>query len=219
MIVIPSLAIDADVRWLQGRIDDLSWMGFQRLQISVRQSDFSSRGRRDLEDLLRDAPCPIQVAGHFTSGDDIDSVLDAGAELAVLGSRALDEPEWLRGVVGQFPNQLLVRAPARERRVRTRGLVRSVPMDLRDLAQELDGLRIAGLIVRFAPDTAIEHSDLSTIEDVTESVDYPVQVSGTDLGLSTLRDLEFRGVDATLMDSASMAGALDEPSLARTFVD
>src|SRR6185436_17602207 len=115
--------------------------------------------------------------------------------------------------------QLLLSSPARERRSRTRGAVRTLPLDLRDMAGEVAGLPLAGLVVEFAADAEIGHAELALIEDVTEDVSFPVQISGGSPDLTALRDLEFRGVAAVVLDAAHLSAAFDGQTLARSFSD
>ncbi|MEO5569214.1 MAG: HisA/HisF-related TIM barrel protein [Gemmatimonadaceae bacterium] len=218
MIVIPSLRL-ADVVTSRDRLDELNWIGFQHIHIALRPGDHAYDRRRALEILLRDVTCAVQISGGFESSDDIEAALSSGAGFVLLGSRAIDEPEWLAGAVGLFPDQLLVQIPARERRVRSRGAFRSAPIDLRELGHELSDVRLGGLVVEFQSDALIEAVDLGVLEDLAESLPFPVQVAGSGMMLATLRDLEFRGVAGTIVDAARLSSTLDEQSLARSFAD
>lgn len=218
MIVIPSLRF-ADIVASRDRLDELNWVGFQHIQIVLRPGDHSYDRRRALELLLRDVSCVVQINGGYDSSDDIETALSTGARFALLGSRAVDEPEWLAGAAALFPDQLLVQIPARERRVRSRGAFRSAPTDLRELGHVLSDLPLGGLVVDFPTDTLIEPVDQGILEDLAESVPFPVHVAGSEMMLATLRDLEFRGVAGTIIDAERLSSTLDEQSIARSFAD
>ena len=222
MLIIPSLQLEADTsRSYAASVAEavLGWErnGYQRIQLVAPGTDRSAFDPRAVEEILRDHHCTVQIAGPIESGDDVDAILAAGAEFVVLGARALDEPDWLSSVVGQFPDHLLVSAPARERRLRSRGAVRTLPLDLRDIASELSDLRLGGLIVEFAVDAEMNHSDLALLEDIAEEVGFPVLASGGTQTLASLRDLEFRGVAGAIIPAAHLSAAFDEQALARSF--
>ena len=222
MLIIPSLQLEPDFnRAYAASVAEtlLEWerTGYQRIQLRIRGSDRFANDPRLVEEILRDPHCPVQVGGSIKSGDDIDAVLAAGAAYAVLGARALDEMDWLSSVASQFPDQLLVSAPARERRLRSRGAVRTLPLDLRDIAAEVSGLRLGGLVVEFPADAEMNHSDLALLEDVVDDLDFPVLVSGGTPTLASLRDLEFRGVAAVIIPAPHLSAAFDEQALARSF--
>jgi phosphoribosylformimino-5-aminoimidazole carboxamide ribotide isomerase len=201
-------------------IRDWEWLGFQRIQLVEHlQKDDRLPRRGRAEALLREIHVDAQVAGDICSADDVEDLSRAGATRVILGSRALDEPEWLASSVASFPDLLVVETAAHVRRVRSRGGVRTLPVDLRDLADELSDLPLAGLLVTFAADAALDHADLALVEDITDRLPFPVFVGGGVQTLPTLRDLEFRGVSATIIAAPRLAAAFDEQVLARAFVD
>lgn len=204
---------------IRAEIDTWARWEFCRGQLSVPSADMRPADWRRLEGALRGSPIPMQIDGRFESGDDVESALAAGADFAVLGPRATEELDWLSGMAAQFPDQLLVRTRARDRRVRTRGAVRTLPIDLRNLAAELGDMPLAGLIIDFPPDDPVGFAELTLIEDVVEETSFPVMVGGGSPQLGTLRDLEFRGAAAAIIDAGYLTASFDETAIARTFVD
>jgi phosphoribosylformimino-5-aminoimidazole carboxamide ribotide isomerase len=224
MFVIPSLQLAADTS--RSYVDGVAAMmrgweeaGFSRIQLVLPPGNDPRGDQRLLEEVLRDPQCSTQVAGRFEAGEDVDAALSAGAELVVLGSRALDDFDWLASIADRFPDQLLVATPARERRSRVRGAVRTLPVDLRDLAGDLSALPLAAIVVEFAVDVVIDHAELALLEDVVEELEFPVQVTGGAPDLRTLRDLEFRGVGAAILAAEHLSAAFDEQTLAHSFTD
>ena len=224
MFIIPSMLIEPEssrsyASALGDSVDEWERNGFPRTQLILGPVDRRIPGEQELEDLLREVHSPVQLAGRFESTEEIDAALSAGAAFVVLGTRALDEFDWLASVAGRFPGQLLLSSPARERRSRSRGAVRTLPLDLRDIATEIAGLPLAGLIVDFGADGAIGHAELALLEDVTEEIEFPLYVSPSSPELATLRDLEFRGVAAAIIDAAHLSATFDGQTLARSFTD
>lgn len=219
MLVIPSLDLVPDFsRPYAASVTEMihGWeqAGFNRVQLVAGQADRSLPDQRLLEEILRDAQCPAQVAGKFEASEEIDAVLSAGADFVVLGPRALDELDWLAAAAGRFPGQLILTTPARERRARSRGAVRTLPLDLRDLASEVASLPLAALMVQFAADAALGHAEMALLEDVAEEVEFPVQVAGGAIDLGLLRDLDFRGIGAAVVPAAHLASDFDVQAFA-----
>ena len=219
MLVIPSLDLEPEFsRAYAASVAEMirGWeqTGFGRVQLVVGPPDRSVPDERMLDEILRDGHCPTQVAGKFEASEEIDAALSSGADFVVLGPRALDELDWLASAAGRFPGQLILTTPARERRARSRGAVRTLPLDLRDLASEVASLPLAGIIVEFAPDASIGHAELALLEDVVEEVEFPVHVAGGVLDLGLLRDLDFRGVSAAIIPAAQISSDFDVQTLA-----
>jgi phosphoribosylformimino-5-aminoimidazole carboxamide ribonucleotide (ProFAR) isomerase len=224
MFVIPSLSLEPDASRayataIANAVEEWERAGFSRIQLSLSGFHRQIPDERILEELLRDLHGPIQVSARFAATEGIDVALAAGAEFVVLGGRALDEFDWLSAVAEQFPGQLLLSSPLRERRARTRGAVRTLPLDLRDLATEVAGMPLAGMLVEMPPDEVIGHPELALLEDVAEELEFELQVSVGSPDLGMLRDLEFRGVAAVVIDAASLSAAFDGQTLARSFTD
>src|SRR5438132_10590767 len=102
MIVIPSVDLPRPDSGRVGARDprdvirECEWLGFRRIQlvdVGLRSHDF--RNRRQSLTLLSELHFDVQVAGDVSSADDVEELSQAGATRVVLGTRALDEPEWL----------------------------------------------------------------------------------------------------------------------------
>lgn len=227
MIIIPALNLahphkptSPGVRDPRDLLQEWEWAGFQRVQlIEPGPLDDRPLNRHQTDDLLHDLRIEAQIAGHIDSADDVDALIRSGATHVVLGSRALDEPEWLESTASAFPAQLIVESSVRARRIRSRGWVRTLAIDIRDLADEVSSLPLAGLLVTFADDLPIDHGDLALVEDLAEQVPFALLVGGGCQTVASLRDLEFRGVTATVIAAARLADSFDAQTLARSFVD
>lgn len=225
MIIIPAIDLPHpdhfrpdQARHPRDLVQEWEWLGFQRVHlVEPEATDRRPLNRRQAEELLRDIHVDIQVAGDIRSADDVEVLIAAGATGVVLGSRAIDEPEWLASTVTSFPDLLIVETAARERRVRSRGWVRTLPVDVRDMADDLADFPLAGLLITFPDEASIDHADLALVEDLSERLTFPVIVSGGSQTMATLRDLEFRGVNATIIDAARLTESFDVQTLARDF--
>lgn len=223
--IVPSIAIGPDISAaeidrVRQLFDDWTRAGFQRVEVSgLDPAQMRPAEMRRFENLLLDYHVPVQMAGRFDSGDDIESAIGVGAGLVVLGDRAIEELDWLGTVTSQFPGQLIVTTPARERRTRHRGAVHTRPLHLRDFAVEVESFPLAGFIIDFPPDAELDAPDLGLVEDVVDDLAFPVLVSGGVMSIPTLRDLEFRGVAGTIIPAAHLSAMYDEQTLARSFVD
>ncbi len=199
----------------------LDWeaKGFQALHI-VDLDAATGRGnnRRVIERLLDRTDLTVQVGGGVRDRDGIAWLIDAGATYVVVGTRALEDETWLVEMADEFPEQLVVAADVRERKIVTHGWTRTMHLDIDDAMERLSRLPLAGVLVTAVhKEGLMQGADLSLMEDVADSTHLPVIASG---GITTdvdLRLLEDRGVSAAVLGMALYTGALDARAIAEEF--
>jgi phosphoribosylformimino-5-aminoimidazole carboxamide ribotide isomerase len=208
------------------RLDDpvevaRGWMraGFQRLHVVDLDA---ATGRGDnasvVRDILADVPVSIQVGGGIRSGDTVERLLQEGASRVVLGTRALEEPEWLAGTASSFPGQLIVAADVRERQVVTRGWARTLSRSVLDVIEQLNDIPLGGVLVTAVHrEGQLAGTDLFLMEDVAELSVHPVIASGGISSVGDLRELADRGIAAAVIGMALYMGVLDARSVAEEF--
>jgi phosphoribosylformimino-5-aminoimidazole carboxamide ribotide isomerase len=217
MIVIPLV----DLQGAQGRHStharrpvpsmaarELADLGFARLHVEGGSAAFSNVS--GVEELLRDATARLQVGG-VTTTTDIDGLLRAGAESVVVGDRGIDEPEWLADVAALYPEAVALATDVRDRRVVRRGWVRTLPVDILDLVDELNDVPLSYVIVHIRSlDGAMRISELSLLEDVAERSRCPVFVAGGVSTIHDLRALEHRGIAGAVIDADMLLGGMSD---------
>jgi phosphoribosylformimino-5-aminoimidazole carboxamide ribotide isomerase len=197
------------------------WMraGFQRMHV-VDLDAATGRGQNAavVRDILEDIPASIQVGGGIRSGDTIERLLQEGASWVVLGTRALEEPEWLAGTASTFPGQLIVAADVRERQVVTRGWARTLSRSVLEVIEQLNDIPLGGVLVTAVHrEGQLAGTDLFLMEDVAELSAHPVIASGGISTVGDLRELGERGIAAAVIGMALYTGALDARSVAEEF--
>ena len=193
--------------------------GFSRLHV-VDLDAATGRGtnRPLVRDLLADATTPVQVGGGVRTTEAIESLVSDGAAFVVVGTRGVDDPDWLREITDANPGTIVLAADVRDRRVLTHGWTRELPRNILDLVDDLSGMALGGLLV-----TAVHRegqmagTDLPLMEDVAEASEWPVFASGGIATMHDLRALEDRGLAGAVLGMALYTGALDPRTIAEEF--
>lgn len=197
-----------------------SWaaVGFPRIHLIDRDAIAGDHSNGTLVDeIVRDGTVEVQIDDAADSGDEIDRLVSAGAVRIVVGPRWLEEPEWLASTAESYPGLLVVAADVRERRVVTRGWVRTLPMAILDVVADLSGVPLGGLLVTSGADGHRSNLDLALIEDIADAADVPVIVDGGVHSVGDLRALEHRGVSAVLLGDLLYRGGLDPRAVVMEF--
>lgn len=193
--------------------------GFRRLHV-VDLDAATGRGSNQelVSELLRDAAAEVQVGGGIRSTEQIDDALSRGATAVVVGTRALEDTDWLARVATTYPNEIIVAADVRDRRVVTRGWSRTLAREIVDVTEELSTLPLAGLLVTAVhKEGRMQGADLFLMEDVVETASFPVFASGGIGSVADLRALADRGVAAAVIGMALYTGAIDPWQTAEEF--
>jgi phosphoribosylformimino-5-aminoimidazole carboxamide ribotide isomerase len=202
-----------------------TWAGYGFRELHVVDLDAATR-RGSNAAVVRgilsavDGQMDVQVGGGVRDADAVERLLGEGARRVVVGTRALEEPEWLAGLAESFPGEVVVAADVRERRVVTRGWSRTLPDDVVDVIGELNGLPLAGVLVTAVHrEGQLRGTDLFLMEDVAEAAHFPVLASGGVTTLADLRHLADRGIAGAVIGMALYTGLLDPRRVADEFCD
>ena len=193
--------------------------GFSRLHV-VDLDAATGRGsnERIVRDLIGLSDILVQVGGGIRSEDAIERLLGDGAEYVVVGTRAIEEPEWLHGIAAQYPGEIIVAADVRERRVVTHGWEKLQRRDILDVIEELNDSPLAAVLVTAVhKEGQMRGTDLFLMEDVAEQSECPVLASGGIATMDDLRSLAERGIAGAVIGMALYTGALDPRAVAGEF--
>lgn len=195
--------------------------GFHHLHI-VDLDGVAGHGNNtaQIQTILGATDAEVQVGGGIRSEESIERSLNDGAQRVIIGTHALEDPDWLMDMSTTFPGSIVVAADVRGRKVLSHGWTRTHSKLVLDLVEELNGLPLAGVLVTAVHcEEAMRGTDLPLMEDVAELAEFPVFASGGLGSLNDLRALADRGVAAAIVGMALYSGALDPRVVAEEFAE
>jgi phosphoribosylformimino-5-aminoimidazole carboxamide ribotide isomerase len=235
MIAIPAVDLrDGACVQLEGgsyaaervRVDDpvgvaSRWMalGFSRLHV-VDLDAATGRGSNDavIREILRTVSGELQVGGGVRSEERVTELLNDGASTVVVGTRALEDQEWLIDLAAAHPGTIVVAADVRARSVVTRGWTKTTRINVISWVEEISELPLAGILVTAVhKEGLLQGTDLALMEDVVTATSLRVYASG---GVASRRDLDEladRGVAGAIVGMALYTGVLDPRLLAEEY--
>jgi phosphoribosylformimino-5-aminoimidazole carboxamide ribotide isomerase len=196
-------------------------IGFRRLHVVDLDAAHNTGSNASLiEEIIRDGGIDVQAGGGVESSEEVQRLFEAGAAQVVVGFRALEDPQWLSNVADLFPGVIVVATAVRERRVATRGWVRSLPLDIFDVIDELNAFPLGGVLISAVNGQgkgSMGAADLSLMEDVAGACEVPVIVAGGVMTMNDLRALEHRGLAGVVVGTALYTGTIDARAAAQEF--
>lgn len=171
MIILPAIDLKDGkcVRLRQGRADDVTVYGDDPAE---QARDWRTQGGQelhlvDLDGAFEGAPRhletirrviaafegPVEVGGGIRDMSTLTAIIEAGATRAIIGSAALDDPEFLSQAVELYGERIAVGIDARDGFVQTKGWVETTPVKAVDLAS---AVAKAGVKMIIYTDTATD---------------------------------------------------------------
>ena len=168
--------------------------------------------------ILKAVGLESEVGGGVRDADAIQRLLDLGASRVIVGTRALEDPQWLEEMAFKFPGRLVLAADTRGRQVVTRGWTRALTQDVGALIAGVDPLPLAAVQVTAVHVEGREGgTDLALMSELVETTGHPLQASGGIASMEELRKLASVGVAAAILGMALYTGKLDAIAAAKEF--
>jgi phosphoribosylformimino-5-aminoimidazole carboxamide ribotide isomerase len=167
------------------------------------------------------AACPatrIQVAGGMRSMARVESVFARGAERVVVGTAALEQPDFVRAAAARYPGRVVLGLDTRGGRVATRGWRQVSERTQDDVLAEFRGVPFgAVLYTEISRDGLLAGPDVEGTAALARRTKLPVIASG---GVGRLEDLErlarTRVIAGAIVGRALYSGAIQlDEALAR----
>jgi phosphoribosylformimino-5-aminoimidazole carboxamide ribotide isomerase len=194
--------------------------GFRTLHVVDLDAATRRGDNRDAVAALLGEGGDVQVGGGVRDDAAIADLLAAGAARVVVGTRALEDPEWLAAAARQHPRRILVAVDSRDGQVATHGWTRTQGREVVSALRDLAALPLAGaLVTAVEREGRMEGPDLELSARAAAAVPFPLYASG---GIATpdhLRALAGRGVFAAVLGMALYTGALDARAVAEEFCE
>ena len=140
--------------------------------------------------IVEAVPVPCQLGGGLRDRESIARALEEiGVERAIVGTRALKDPEWFREMAGEFPGRLVLGLDARDSRVATDGWLDVSDMSALDLAARFVDVDLAAVVyTNIANDGMMAGIDEATIRDMIALAELGLNVIASG-GVSSLADV------------------------------
>ncbi|MGH7670093.1 MAG: HisA/HisF-related TIM barrel protein [Gemmatimonadaceae bacterium] len=195
--------------------------GFQQLHV-VDLDAATDHGTNTaiIATILDDIDVDIRVGGGIRTATQVEDLLAAGARFVTVGTRAVEDPDWLADLSAAHPGSVVVAADVRERHLVTHGWSRTQTVSILDFLADIEHLPLGGVLV-----TAVHREgqmvgpDLALMDDLTEASDLPIVASGGIASRGDLLALAHRGVSAAVVGMALYTGALDPYAIAEEFAE
>jgi len=172
----------------------LKWQAEGAEWLHLVDLDGAKEGRPVNHDVVRrivsETGLPCQMGGGIRNEDSIALALDdLGLSRVIIGTKALQEPDWFARACAQFPDKLALGLDAKNSMVATEGWLEVSGVSVMQLAENFTDVPLAAVIyTNIANDGMMQGVDPGTLSDLRALADMglPVIASG---GVTTMNDI------------------------------
>ncbi len=149
-----------------------------------------------VESIVRTFPGHVQLGGGIRNRESVERWFDLGVSRIVIGTAALKDPEFVKGVARDFPGGIVVAVDARDGFVATDGWAEKSDMEVLDLARRFEDAGVASLLFTdVGRDGMLKGCNVQATVDLARATDIPVIASGGVAGIADIRMLAIHAVD------------------------
>jgi phosphoribosylformimino-5-aminoimidazole carboxamide ribotide isomerase len=194
-------------------------MGFGTLHVVDLDAALSlGDNRAVILEILQATGATVQVGGGIRDEATAGDLLRSGASRVIIGTRALDEPDWIGEMAERYPGSILVAADTRDGQVLRKGWTEGTGIPVLELLRRLDPLPLAGILCTdVGKEGRMEGSDLEASRTIVEGTRHPVWISGGVTTMEELKALDAAGAAGAVLGMAIYTGVLPPEEAAREF--
>ncbi len=232
MILIPAIDLKDGqcVRLRQGRMDDDTvfsdnplemagkWYaaGARRLHLVDLNGAFEGKpvNGEIIQDITRTYPdLPIEIGGGIRTPETVEAYLDAGVKYAIIGTRAVQQPDFVSELCRLFPGHIIVGLDAIEGKVAIKGWAEVSDIDLFELSRRFEDDGVESIIYTdISRDGMMQGANVDNTAALAQAIKIPLIASG---GIHNLSDVEALckvahfGISGAITGRAIYEGTLD----------
>ncbi len=190
------------------------WVQLGADQLHVVDLDGAKAGRpvngAVVRAIIEAAKVPVQLGGGIRSEDDLDTVFGWGVRWAVLGTRALQDPDWLRRQAQAYPGRIVLGVDAKNGFVATDGWLEVSRVRAVDLAGQVADAPLAAVVYTdIARDGMMSGPNFEALAEMQSAVPLPLIASGGICTLEHVRRLARAKVHGCIVGRALYEGSFD----------
>ncbi|MFO0804780.1 MAG: 1-(5-phosphoribosyl)-5-[(5-phosphoribosylamino)methylideneamino]imidazole-4-carboxamide isomerase [Gemmataceae bacterium] len=190
------------------------WVSQGATRLHIVDLDGAKAGRPVNGDVIRKivaaAGVPCQLGGGIRTNDDLATVLEWGIQWAVLGTRALQDPDWVRSTAAKHPQRIVLGVDAKNGFVATEGWLEVSQVKAIDLAKRVSDSPLAAVVYTdIAKDGMMAGPNFEALAEMQSSCSLPVIASGGVCTLDHVKRLAKAATFGCIIGRALYEGTID----------
>jgi phosphoribosylformimino-5-aminoimidazole carboxamide ribotide isomerase len=169
-----------------------------------------------VKNIVSSLSIPTQVGGGVRSDETVERLLEAGVSRVILGTRALDSPDWLGELCERFSGRIVASVDSLEGRVAVRGWTVVADTSVAELLDRLAKVPLAAIVYTdTSRDGTLTGPHFEQVAKVAAATTIPVIAAGGVTTLDDVRRLAEMDLEGVIIGRALYEGTLSLPEANR----
>ncbi|EGD57941.1 1-(5-phosphoribosyl)-5-[(5-phosphoribosylamino)methylideneamino] imidazole-4-carboxamide isomerase [Novosphingobium nitrogenifigens DSM 19370] len=172
-----------------------------------------ARNREAVEGILKAFPGHVQLGGGIRTPVAVDGWFDLGVARVVIGTAALNDPQFVKDMARAYPGGIVVAVDARGGMVATHGWAEVSDVSIADMARRFEDAGVASILFTdVGRDGLLKGCNIEATVDLARATQIPVIASGGVKGIDDIRLLKIHeadGIEGVITGRALYDGRLD----------
>jgi len=163
-----------------------------------------------IQKIVQTAGVPCQLGGGIRTEADIQAVFSWGVARVILGTRALQDPAWVRQIAQSFPGRVVLGLDARDGKVATHGWLETSDTTVLAMAREFTNWPLYGIVYTdIAKDGMMAGPNTAALAELAAAIPVPVIASGGVTTIENVRELLDKNLFGCIIGRALYEGTID----------
>lgn len=176
--------------------------------------DGAKSGSRVNADIVREVAqksgMKIEMGGGIRSMADLATVDAMGIWRMVIGSAAVNDPEFVKKAIEQYGDRIAVGCDALNGEIKTAGWIEGSGLNYLDFARSMEAIGVKTLIFTdISTDGMLSGPSVSSLKALQKAVSCQIVASGGVSNNEDIRNLERMGLYGAIIGKAYYAGTID----------
>ncbi|MFH1478179.1 MAG: 1-(5-phosphoribosyl)-5-[(5-phosphoribosylamino)methylideneamino]imidazole-4-carboxamide isomerase [Candidatus Omnitrophota bacterium] len=199
--------LEAAIRWQD------KGAGFLHIVDLDGAKEGSPKNKELITSIIKNVKMRCGVGGGIRAEGDVEYYLDNGAARVVLGTKALEDKDFLRSLISRFKEKIVVGIDFKEGCAAKAGWLKKTEFKASDFAKSMKDIGVERVIVTdISVDGTLKGPNIISLREILDHVDIKIIASG---GVSSLydirklREINNKNLEAVIIGKALYEGKLD----------
>lgn len=172
-----------------------------------------------IREILKQVSVPVQLGGGIRSREAVSTMLDLGISRCIIGTKAVEEPEFIKALVEEFgPERIVVGVDARDGMVAVNGWEEVSSISAVELCKQMKTFGIRHIVYTdISRDGMLKGPNVTETKRLTEETGLDIIASGGVSGMEDLEHLDESGIQGAIIGKALYENRICLPEAIRRF--